>query len=449
MGVSIGGDIMNCYAAGDITGSSYVGGLVGRALGPVLVANCYATGHVTGDTNVGGLLGINSGIMYRNNFWNTDLSGQKFSPIGTGLGTAEMYKKASFPMWDFDNEDGRDDATDIWVAPSASDEHFPHLKGMRNGQVFALSPLDGPVRTTAPSFSLGRTSLPARFNAAGLTHESSDETVATVRPNTSGEIVVVGPGSTTLTFRRARFNIYSSVSVSKELEVRPPIVLDSYSILAPAAVDAVVGTLSVTPSLGKVSYTYTYGFAFGGNGGGKLKVDPATGVVAVNTPIDTLEEIEITVTATSTPPGDNLSQAITVRVVGHPFAKVENTDGSEGKPYQIETIAHLDGIRDNSGSGGENYLNDHFILVADLDFAGYVYDDPQKGWLPIGHDTIPGNGAIDGRWFTGSFDGGGYVVRNLKINRPDEQITSGCLDMLSGASNPWASRGCMWWEDAL
>ena len=442
VGVAISGDIMNCYATGDITGSRYVGGLVGRALGAAVVANCYATGRVAGSTDVGGLLGVEGGIIYRNNFWNTDLSGQGSSPAGTGLRTAEMYEKSSFTMWDFDNGDDIDDETDIWTEPSASDQHFPHLKGMKNGQVLVLADFDGPVRTIAHSFLLQPIFLPATLGWKPV-NRSSDVTVASVVNIRTGVVNIHGAGTTVITISRAGDNDYSSVTVSKEMEVRAPMVLDPSSIQIPAAVDAVVGTLSVTPAPGDVSYTYTYGFAEGGNGNGKFKVDSATGVLAVNTALNIEEEVEITVTATSTPTGDDLSQVITVTATStpsgddlsqvtpvtvaegevaqdHPFAQVADTDGSEESPYHIETIGHLNSIRDNRGNGGENYLASHYVLVADLDFADFGYADPQKGWLSLGHDMDSSNKGFDGTAFTGSFNGDEHVIHNLKINRPDE-----------------------------
>ena len=91
--------------------------------------------------------------------------------------------------------------------------------------------------------------------------------------------------------------------------------------------------------------------------------------------------------------------------------------GTEGDPYQISTVKQLDSIR---GA----FLDDHFLLVNDLDFDGYVYsedtDENAKGWLPIGHDTDKDTGSFQGTAFAGSFDGGGYVIRNLSISRADE-----------------------------
>ena len=102
--------------------------------------------------------------------------------------------------------------------------------------------------------------------------------------------------------------------------------------------------------------------------------------------------------------------------------------GTELDPYQICSIDQLNRIRDNSG--GENYLDDHFVLTKDLDFedtdgsgADYVYSaiatENTKGWLPIGHDTRI-DVTFEGTKFTGSFDGGNHIIRNLYISRSNE-----------------------------
>ena len=111
--------------------------------------------------------------------------------------------------------------------------------------------------------------------------------------------------------------------------------------------------------------------------------------------------------------------------------------GAVDDPFQISTIVHLNNIRNNSG--GCNYLEKHFVLTKDLDFedtdgsgADYVYstasgDENAKGWLPIGHDTMPGDGRdvfthFQGTPFSGSFDGGENVILNLLISRSDEEF---------------------------
>lgn len=87
-------------------------------------------------------------------------------------------------------------------------------------------------------------------------------------------------------------------------------------------------------------------------------------------------------------------------------AQFAGGSGTIADPWQINAIEQLDSVR--------NYLDSSFILTTDLDFAGSPFDSTNsiKGWEPIGknYDTA----------FTGNFNGAGYSIRNLYINRPDE-----------------------------
>jgi len=57
VGYSVAGTITNCYSTGSVTGSSKVGGLVGYSPDGT-ITNCYSTGSVTGPSEVGGLVGL-------------------------------------------------------------------------------------------------------------------------------------------------------------------------------------------------------------------------------------------------------------------------------------------------------------------------------------------------------------------------------------------------------
>ena len=80
----------------------------------------------------------------------------------------------------------------------------------------------------------------------------------------------------------------------------------------------------------------------------------------------------------------------------HPFA---GGQGTEGEPYIIKNMTHLNNIR--------NFRDSYFRLESDINFAPNEYADAQKGWEPILN-------------FTGGLDGKGYSLRNLFINRSKE-----------------------------
>ncbi|PZX16167.1 putative secreted protein (Por secretion system target) [Breznakibacter xylanolyticus] len=52
-------NISNCYSTSDVSGANYVGGLVGSNNYYSQISNCYSTGNVSGTDYVGGLAGIN------------------------------------------------------------------------------------------------------------------------------------------------------------------------------------------------------------------------------------------------------------------------------------------------------------------------------------------------------------------------------------------------------
>jgi hypothetical protein len=79
--------------------------------------------------------------------------------------------------------------------------------------------------------------------------------------------------------------------------------------------------------------------------------------------------------------------------------------GTPEDPYQIENEGHLHIVR--------NHLEKHFIQIADIDLHGLSLEE---GWDPIG--VWYGDGYSENQPFTGSFDGKGYMIKNLVINRP-------------------------------
>ena len=72
----------------------------------------------------------------------------------------------------------------------------------------------------------------------------------------------------------------------------------------------------------------------------------------------------------------------------------------------IYTVADLDNIRNNVDADGNIVGN--YILMNDLDLSGI-------NWDPIGRGA-----ASDNKYFKGVFDGNGHTIKNLTINRPDE-----------------------------
>lgn len=145
------GDITNCYSTAEVTGSSYVGGLLG-ANQSGLISYCFAVGPVSGDSFGGGLVG--SDFSYRgiiNCFWDVESTGQPDSAGGKGLNTEQMKSLAIFQNagWDVGE----------WVMTDGVD--IPHLSWEETGH----API--PPAEPVPLAGSGTEAAPYQVQTAG------------------------------------------------------------------------------------------------------------------------------------------------------------------------------------------------------------------------------------------------------------------------------------------
>jgi hypothetical protein len=93
----------------------------------VLIINCYSTGGVSGTTYVGGLVGQKgfAGTVL-NSFWDIQTSSWATSDGGTGKSTVEMQMASTFlnAGWDFTDET-ENGTEDIWWILEGQD--YPRL----------------------------------------------------------------------------------------------------------------------------------------------------------------------------------------------------------------------------------------------------------------------------------------------------------------------------------
>ena len=84
--------VSNCYSTASVSGIGSVGGLVGLNTNSALVSNSYSTGTVSGSSNFGGLIGENGASFEVSNcFWDKTTSGQTIG-IGSGPATGATGK---------------------------------------------------------------------------------------------------------------------------------------------------------------------------------------------------------------------------------------------------------------------------------------------------------------------------------------------------------------------
>ena len=104
-------------------------------------------------------------------------------------------------------------------------------------------------------------------------------------------------------------------------------------------------------------------------------------------------------------------------IVPAPAAGFSAGDGSAASPYQVATADHLNEVR--------NHLGAHFVQTTDIDLGVAPWNDGE-GWVPIGTSG-------SGQEFLGTYDGGGFRISGLRINRPGQEWT-GLFGFANGAS---------------
>jgi filamentous hemagglutinin family protein len=174
------GSVSDSYSTatvnGNIYGSTYVGGLVGRLDTGGSITNSYSTGVVTGFASVGGLVGYNYGVgPIVNSYWDTDTSLQDISDGGTGKTTAEMKQQATFAGWDFTNTWAITENVNYpWIIGNASLTPPPYTPP---------PPTPAPSSTAAPgvtgnTVAIDNTVVALEAAAGGVTLEAVDEGIS-------------------------------------------------------------------------------------------------------------------------------------------------------------------------------------------------------------------------------------------------------------------------------
>jgi len=102
--------------------------------------------------------------------------------------------------------------------------------------------------------------------------------------------------------------------------------------------------------------------------------------------------------------------AIAIGTTTVPFANDTSSvitagSGTIDNPYQISNWHQLNHIRDNG------YIDQNFILVNNLSSITAGYSGLGDNWVPIGNNT---------RSFIGNFNGNGFTISDLIINKPTE-----------------------------
>jgi hypothetical protein len=176
------------------------------------------------------------------------------------------------------------------------------------------------------------------------------------------------------------------------------------------------GAKYVTANFALLSYNLTADSTGGGNvtapGEGSFPYDCGTVVNLLAEPDEGYSFVEWSGDVGTV---DNINAAeTTITMSGNysitaSFGSFAGGNGTAEDPYQIADWYHLDNVR--------NYLSSHFILTNDLDSDSIGYTElasttahEGNGWQPLGSSPP----------FVGSFDGQGYEICDLFIDRSGE-----------------------------
>ncbi len=129
----------------------------------------------------------------------------------------------------------------------------------------------------------------------------------------------------------------------------------------------------------------------------------------------------------------------------------EDIDNDGDGLIEIETAEELDAVRyalngngsrlsadeelDTTGCGDGDTITScsGYELVANISLISYASADGGKGWRPLGNDTDSGRSGCQGAAFDGTFEGNGWTISDLNINRSAEDCV-GLFGHIAGGS---------------
>ncbi len=415
--------IKNSWSSAVVTGANSVGGLVGYS-SDGLISNSYATGNVTGGDKIGGLVGNNA----------TDIDTSYATGSVTGdYETGGLVGQLNYGCIDESYATGNVTST-----------------GARTGGLVGAT-TDSDITSSWASGTVSGTTetggLVGRNYYYGLISESKSTGAVSGTDNVGG---FIGNNSTGGLVQKS----YSLGDVQGEdnvggfigsLSSTQTTITDSYSLGAATGTDAIGGFIgkfntdgnSVTDSYssGSVTGATNVGGFIGKNSNGSTIItsywnitesgidssDGGTGLTRAEfLDPDSFSGFNFSTIWDSVHSPEASSPYLQGNIQNPAPNYVLSTsgNGSSGNPYQISTYNQLQNIGDS--------LSSHFILINDIDASESATANSGEGFDPIGSSANP---------FTGGFNGDGYTISDLTINRPTEDDIGLFGDLHGSVSN--------------
>ena len=432
--------IQNSYSRVNLNltaGSSYVGGLVARVTNGS-ITNSYYAGTIdqqgSPGGNTGGLFGYPSAGNSSGCFWDSDLtpgltsgSGRAGYDWGTAKTTTEMYDPNTYSLyrWDFIGEStfGTDDIWEIDNTTSGTkfNDGYPFFSS-ENGTINTYNPpteiisaVD--VYTNQSTFSTSFSAIHPDGGATSFVINSSDNSIVTATITDVSTIGTTTTGTLNLIYNGANTDDQAELTVTASNPNSIDITTKFnyyYDNTAPTAkltymvnnknrwASSPTETVIITANfyeipLGTVSISATNWSPFTNQP--MTKIDELTyeysWVVPSGSSSEGFEKFTI---ATTDRAGNNLGSTYQSTLIIGTLQPTQG-NGTVSNPYLVSTPGDLAWIEmGTSNNGGNRADNTYFIQTNNIDLSGL-------DWVPL----------FD---FRGNYDGNGFEIQNMNINRP-------------------------------
>jgi hypothetical protein len=411
VGWNLTGTIENSYSTGNVSGTNNVGGLVGHNWGlSSEITNSYATGSVSGTGNVGGLIGENREGTIENSYATGSVSGNGTElNVGVGglIGKNEgMVTKsnATGSIKGVNNVGGLIG----WHQVGTIENSYASGTVSGDTKVGGLVGWNG--NNVGKSYASG--TVNGVNNVGGLVGQND---YIVVNSYATGAVTGTGSGSNVggLVGNNQKFIIdsYATGDVIGTDNIGGLVgshylsaILNSYSAGHITGSGSNVGGLIGYVGSGTITKCYWDTDSYNGSGIGNLVAGTAD-VTGKTTP-----EMKDRDTFINWDFNNTWIMSSAISFGGYPtlrwtggYAAIPTEDNGT---CQIATLPNLVWVAENSDRWAGNYTQ-----TADINMWTTPSWDGSKGWTTIGNETTK---------FTGTYNGQGFVISDLLINRPGE-----------------------------
>jgi len=378
VGYKNGGTITECYATGAVSGTNYVGGLCGLNWG-CTITYCYATGSVSGTDKVGGLVGYNDSYSAITDCYTTGSVSGTGSYVG-GLVGYNSYGGTLISCYAAGSVDGT--------------EYVGGLAGNNSGAI-----------TTC--YATGAVS--SNSNVGGLMGANNGTVTACFwdiqTSGTSDGVGNIDPDPAGVTGK-----------TTAEMQMLSTFTSAGWDFSATGSEPA--GWVMLDNDYPKLAWVVYYRVTIP-NLKGLTEEQARSALTAAGLLTgETYSVYDVSISAglvSETYPKSGMVAYAGLTTVHVLLARETRYSGGDGvtEPYQITNLGDWVDLMNSP----DNW-NRSFILTADIDLAGLTYTQ-----APIAPDTSTTSG-FQGTQFTGIFDGTGHVISNLTITASTKDYIS-------------------------